>query len=276
MVEYISLGVDAVHRVENVLDLDVDLHADLFAEFAQIALDDVEFRGVVARLDRHDHREEVLQYGLRQIFDVDVHIVQRARYARDDAFFVLSEHGNDRFHIHLFGWLVLQDHFARDPIFFDAPVFVAVLADRAVVAQHEVFVLAYGDAAARQRGAHVGVGEGEVVGGITAFWREVVKFFAVDEVGALRTVEADHVAGHPDHAFDRRFAAARTFEDYDIAALYPRADFEDDDLAAVVQRRIHRVARHCHRRRDEQQHDDQHDQQRYDHAQRDVERARKL
>ena len=54
----VYLKSDVVHRVENVLVHDVDLHADLVAEGGHRVLQIGEIGGNIGNIDQHDHREE--------------------------------------------------------------------------------------------------------------------------------------------------------------------------------------------------------------------------
>src|SRR5687768_17435325 len=82
---FFPLPLDAMHELEDVFVLRVDLQLELVAFGVEPALELVEWHGRFFQVRHHDHREELAQRRLRDVDDVRVRRGQHGRYVRDDA-----------------------------------------------------------------------------------------------------------------------------------------------------------------------------------------------
>src|SRR5690606_16146042 len=91
----VAPGSDAVHELEDVLVLRVDLEAHRLALRVQAALQLVERHRRRAHVGHEDRREELAQRRLRDVDDVRVRLGEQRRDGGDDADFVLADDGDD-------------------------------------------------------------------------------------------------------------------------------------------------------------------------------------
>ena len=97
--QYIKMYLPVIDL--RMVSLVEDAAGELVAVGVRSALAGASGHVAVLQVDlyRHDHREVFLQDSLRNVFDINVHVVEGVGYFGDNAFFVLSDNGNDCFHM---------------------------------------------------------------------------------------------------------------------------------------------------------------------------------
>ena len=90
---------DGVHGSENILPLDADGQAHLFALFCDAGLYRVKLRRACRPFDEHDHGKRALHDGLADLHDADVEFCQQRADLGDDADPVGADDGDNGFHV---------------------------------------------------------------------------------------------------------------------------------------------------------------------------------
>ena len=96
---YIELTLNMVHGVEDILMHDVNFHADFVTERIQCILKVGKIGGQVGNINQHDHGENILHNGLRNVNDICVVFHTCAAYLCKNADHVSSDYCNNSFHI---------------------------------------------------------------------------------------------------------------------------------------------------------------------------------
>ena len=100
LIEHTHLS-DSVHRIEDILVLCPDFHAEFRGNGSKSGVD-VGNTHSVRQGYHHNHREiRALHNGLRDVLDVDVHLVESARDLGNDTRAVSAYNGNNGFHYSL-------------------------------------------------------------------------------------------------------------------------------------------------------------------------------
>jgi hypothetical protein len=87
-----------VHGVENILVPNVDFHSRFDGYFLKRVVN-VFDTFIVAQGNHHNHRKKfILQNSLRNILDIDAHIVKRGGHLGDYTRLILADYGNNGFH----------------------------------------------------------------------------------------------------------------------------------------------------------------------------------
>src|SRR5258706_7734646 len=88
-------GSDAVHELEHVFVLGVDPQPHFLAFGVEPGFQFAEGDAGLLDIDHHDHDEEFVHHGLRDIEDVGTGVGQYRRNVGDDADTVLADDGDD-------------------------------------------------------------------------------------------------------------------------------------------------------------------------------------
>ena len=93
-----SFSLNGVHRVENFLAGEVDLHPHLSGQSVHLLVQLLVGDAALGDVHQHDHGEHALQDALGDVLDVDVQLTAKARDTGDDAHGVVADDGNECFH----------------------------------------------------------------------------------------------------------------------------------------------------------------------------------
>ena len=90
-----GLESDALHALEDVFALELDLDADLLAQFLEVLGKGQELLGGLGGVHNHHHVEETADDGLRDVLNVDIGLIEISCDSGDDSSLVLSYDGDD-------------------------------------------------------------------------------------------------------------------------------------------------------------------------------------
>ena len=109
---------DGVHGREDVLPLDADGQAHLFALFRDAGLHRVKFRRASRPFDQHNHGKRALHNGLADFHDADVEFCQQRAYLCNNADPVRADDGDNGFHVSFLLCADMEKGAVRPPFYF--------------------------------------------------------------------------------------------------------------------------------------------------------------